>query len=163
MNMYISPLERIILESIQRKNKTNLEIANDTNINAGILQNIIHSVLIKGLIKFDGNSFEINNNLPKEVIESLKNKENLILECNEVIRASIKLSIKDEENKGFRLKKSSLNESQQKLLQAMLFNIESFLEDCDQENKNMKTKDKTVIFWGSNSYENLTKNILESI
>lgn len=163
MNMYISPLERMILESIQMQQKTIANICFDTNIQPAILQNIIQSLIVKGLILLnDEGIYSINKNLSESSKASLRNKENVILECNEIVRASIKISI-DEDSKNFHLKKVALNESQKKLLKAMLYNINSFLEDCHQENKNIKTKDQTVIFWGENTYENLTQNIIKTI
>lgn len=163
MNMYISPLERIVLESIQKQENTSERIGEDTNIQPAILQNIIQALVVKGLITNHHGNYSINKNLSEMIKFSVKNKENLILECNEMVRSSIKLSLKNGKDKGFHLKKMALNESQKKLLHAMLYNINSFLEDCHQENKKMKTKDLTVIFWGQNTYDEITQNIMETI
>lgn len=139
----------MILESINKSDKTIEAIHEDTGLDSGICMNVIYSLLAKSLVVCKNGSYQINSNLCQAILEELKNQRNRAVEVNTLVRECVKGSIVEGE-KTFNFKKVFMDEREKKLLQAMLYNLESFLDGL-KTNKG-KTKDETFIFWGGDNY-----------
>ena len=60
----------------------------------------------------------------------------------------------------FKLKKVYLTDSEEKILQGMLYNLESFFNNLSTSKQ--PTHKQKIIYWGNTSYENLIYNYLNS-
>lgn len=142
-------LERMILESIRKSEKTIEQIQEDTAMESHICANVVQSLLAKSLVSTKSNKFTLNKNLNAQIIEELQNKKNQTVEMNALVRECIQGSLLRGEST-FQFMKVYMSEEEKKILNAMLYNIETFIDGL-KKNKG-KTKDETFIFWGGDTY-----------
>jgi hypothetical protein len=159
MNFNISPIERLILESLSRSPKELFELMHDTKMDKNVIINILQSLLVKNLLTVDSNRYQINSNLNQALIQQIKNEQNTLIEIGQVVKTTIKHSLNYKDN-SFKYKKVYMNNDEEKIFKAMLIQLETFIEGLDK--KKGKTFEQKVIFWGSNSYENITTDMLNS-
>lgn len=150
-------LERMVLESINKAAKSLDDIQEDTGLAGELCLNVVFSLSAKNLIVSKAGKYAFNANLCEGIIAELKDSQNRAVELNMLIRECVKDTIMGD-GQSFSFKKVYMNEKEKKLLKAMLYNLESFLEGL-KENKG-KTKDETFVFWGN---ENYGKAILDYI
>lgn len=162
MNFNISPLERLVLESLSKCPKELFELMQDTKLDKNVVINILQSLLIKNLLTVTNNRYQINQNLNQVLIQQLKDQQNTLIEIGQVVKTTIKHSQNFKDN-SFKYKKVYMNSDDEMLFKAMLIQLESFIEELEKKNKKKgKTYQQKVIFWGSNSYENITTDMLSS-
>lgn len=162
MKLLITPLERLILEALQSKKEQIPLIQEETGLPIELIQNILRNLILKGFVIYEPDSYLINFE-NKFFLDLLKNKDNLFSECDELIKVCLLKELEIRSKDFFRLRKSSLTSHQSLLLKAMLHNIDSFLNDCDKENKAMPLKEKTLIFWGKNQYQDTYTRLIENL
>lgn len=163
MNSSLTPIERLVLESATRGNKTLNSLSFDSGISKDLLTYILNELALKELILIKNDQYLLNTNLDEKMLSILKDKKNCFYEINEILKSHLKSSLSKSDEKNFSFKKFALNESQKKLLHAMFYNIESFLKECHQDNKEMQTKDYTLIYWGQTTYGKEINNIMDII
>lgn len=159
MNFYISPIERLILESISKRAKNTLDLIEDTKIEQNIIMNIVQSLLIKNLIVLKQRRYHINQNLNKELIHQLQNEQNMLIEISQIVKLTIKKSLNNKDN-SFKYKKVYMSPDEEKLFKALLYQLENFLAGLS--NKKGNTYQQKIIFWGNNTYESLASDMLNS-
>lgn len=157
MNIFISIIDRLILESLNKKPKTSLELQGCTSLELKIIETSLKNLSITGFITHIDGRYTLNNNLNPEQLDSLKNHLNMTNEINEIINASLS---KSSELNNFKLKKVYLTETEEKILNGMLYNLESFFNNLTVSNQ--PTHKQKIIYWGNTSYENLIYNYLNS-
>lgn len=150
-------LERMVLESINKSGKTLDEVQEDTGLGAELCLNVVFSLSAKNLIVTKADKYLINENLCEGILSELKDAQNKAVELNMLVRECVKDTIIGG-GESFGFKKVYMDEKEKKLLKAMLYNLESFLDGL-KDNKG-KTKDETFVFWGK---ENYGKAILDYI
>ncbi|MBC75215.1 MAG: hypothetical protein CME64_04300 [Halobacteriovoraceae bacterium] len=142
-------LERMVLESINKGDKGLYEIVEDTGLEQKVCENVLYSLMAKGLIKISGTKYIISDNLSEGIIAELKNQLNMTVEINTLVRECVKSSLMEGED-SFKFKKVYMSESDKKFLKGMLYNLESFLDGL--KNNKGATKEETFIFWGGENY-----------
>lgn len=152
MNFNITLPERIVLESLQKKSKSQIELISCTKLDRLILNNVLNSLISKNLIKTEFKNYTLNKSISKDLIKELNDKQNLTVELNQIIQSVIYNTLENNQQ-DFKLKKVFLNTRDRKVLDGMLYNLNSFLNELSTNNS--KTADQTVIFWGENKYENI--------
>lgn len=159
MNFHISPIERLVLESLSKSAKEIFELIQDTKLDKQVIINILQTLLLKNLIVIEERRYQISKNLNSVLIKQLKNEQSMLIEVSQVVKSTIKQCLNSKDN-SFKYKKVYMDKDEEKLFKAMLIQLESFIEGLDK--KRGKTYQQKVIFWGSNSYENITSDMLNS-
>lgn len=144
-------LERMILESVNKSAKDLEQIHEDTGLDKSICTNVLFSLLAKNLIIIDFNVYRLNKNLSEAILSELTDQRNRCVEINALVRECVKLSLL-EGSDTFKFKKVYMSEKDKKLLKAMLYNIETFLDGLKSQKG--KTKEETFVFWGGENYAN---------
>ena len=157
MQLYISPIERMVLESLSKSKKDFLALSEDTKIDAKVLQSILEELITKSVICIQDTSYKINENLPESIIEQLKDQRNVIAEVSQILKTTMKDNLKKSGCR-FRLKKIYMDSEEEKIFKSLLLQVEGFLEGLDK--KRGKTCEQKVIFWGVNNYENISSSLL---
>lgn len=157
MNIFISIIDRLILESLNQKSKTALELQGCTSLEQDIIETSLKNLSITGYIKNQNGYYALNKTLNPEQLKALKNQINISNEINEIINASM---VTKNNNNLFKLKKVYLTDSEEKILQGMLYNLESFFNNLSTSKQ--PTHKQKIIYWGNTNYENLIYNYLNS-
>lgn len=157
MNLYISPIERMVLESLSKSHKNFFNLQQDTNIEFNILKNILCELTTKNIIILKNDVYNVNDNLSPDIINQLKDQQSVIAEVSQILKATMKDNLKKEGCR-FKLKKIYMDSEEEKIFKSLLLQVEGFLEGLDQ--RKGKTCEQKVIFWGVNNYENISSGLL---
>lgn len=161
-------IERIILESIQNKSKTIPAIVVNTDLDSGLVQNAIESLILKGLIKGEGGKYEINQDVFLTLAQSFSYQSDKKYEIRDLIDSCIqnyfneKMSLRDSDkdlsqNSKLLLKKVWLDEKEEKVYNSLIYNLRSFLENVSNDHPlhPKLVKNKKIVFFGSCPYKNI--------
>ena len=83
-------IERMVLESLSKKNRNLEELANDTGLDHGLLKNILPAFLMNNLVNYQRGIYKLNNDeMRKERIKSYNAKENIKEEVKELFTSMV--------------------------------------------------------------------------
>jgi hypothetical protein len=150
-------LERMVLETLQLRGKKLSEISENTSVEKNLLNQIIQSLLCKGLIKVEDKKYFVNTILKQEIKNELSDSVSLMSEVNEIINSCLRKAIQNESKTSFKLKKVNMSEREEKIYKGLVYNMESFLSSL---NKTENIKDQKIVFWGEGNYEDIKNNII---
>lgn len=160
MKIYITFLERTILESLSQGEKSFIDLCQDLNYTESVLTPLINSLVEKKLIQLTETSlFSINKEMTTEMIEGLQDIDLKSAELSLIVRSTIKKSLMTHDM-GFKLKKLSIGKKDFHILMAKLYEIELFIKEA--EKKQIETSKKKIFFWGINTYENIYHDIINT-
>jgi hypothetical protein len=152
MSYQITCIERYVIESIGKNSLTMLEIEKSTGLKKDLLNLLIQEFLASDILNYDRARYSLNF---KNYKKSVRNKEHLSSEVAQIVESCFLA-----EESQFHLKKIHLNERDEKIFNALVKNVEHFLESVEVTNQNIK--EKQVFFWGGGNYENICNNILSN-
>ncbi len=148
----LSSLERTILECLDTKEKGFYDILLQTGLKEHVCQNLLQSLIFRGLIKTNGKTYEIKQGISPIVLNELNGFDAKQAESLEMIEAIIQC----QSNRVFKFKKIALDSKDEKIFLALLSNLETFLSDVHKRNvKQMPIKKRKIIFWGMGEIEQL--------
>lgn len=157
MTLNISPIDRMILESLAKSSKSFEQLLVDTKIEKEILASLITELTIKNLINIHHETYFLNSNLNNSMLNEIKNEQAVIAEVSQLMKTTMKDSFLVEGCR-FKLKKIYMDQEEERIFKSLLLQVEGFLEGLDK--KRGKTCEQSVIFWGINKYENITNSLL---
>lgn len=155
MSYNINLIERLVLESLQNKPKTALEIHICTSLETKIIQGVLESLISKNIVTIGELKYLINKNISDEIRKELNNPMDIKIELAEILNSTFNLR---EESSVLKLKKVHMNEKEEKLFHGLLYNMESFLTGLEKKQENL-SKQK-VFFWGGGNYGKIINNYL---
>lgn len=159
MSYRITPIERIVLESLQQEEKNIASLKNCTSLEHMILHNCINSLLAKGLINLSkSKKYYLVSSLSKEMLKMLCDKNEKREETLELLSEVISLSQNNQSL--FKLKKVSISEKDSIVLKSLLHQVDSFLEKI--ENKKCPQNKKQIILWGEANYGKVINSYINS-
>lgn len=156
-------LERVVLESVAKKNKRISEIVKDLEISAEIVSNVLSKLTMKGLLTFTADGYEISSNdlawFNINKIDSVKE------ELKEITDNVVETCLENKEKNLYKLQKIMLSEKEEKILNSLLNSVESYInnlrEDHRKHNKKEKTSNQKIVFWGHSSYSAVVGKAIE--
>ena len=153
--------ERIIIESLEKKEKKIGDLQNDTCLQISILANSINYLIAKSIIVVKEDIYFLNLKYKHLWQPDINNPVNIELELQEILESLLKLEIKHKGKDHLKIKKISVGESDKIILKAMLRNIESFINNLgkSKKSKNDRTSDQQIVVWGLATYNELLKEI----
>lgn len=157
MNLNLTILERMILESLQLKASHADRLSELTSINKTIIDKITQDLICRNILNLTKEGFKINSHLSQSIKNELEDKQGLICEINEVIHACVRDRVCENNESSFKMKKVNMNEREFKIYKGLLYNLESFVNSL---HKNENVKEQKIIFWGEGQYEDIKNNIL---
>ncbi len=159
---YLTTLERVVLESLNKSPKNIHQLVEDTGIKIKVIQNITQSLIAKEILEQQNTFFQITKISQKMLKELIKDKNSIKAEIQELIDYSLHLSLK--ENRGsFSLQKVSLSDKNEKIINSMFQEIKNYISQVTEKQQTSMTKKENIIFWGSNKYSDILEHISSGI
>jgi hypothetical protein len=155
MNYNINLVERLLLESLQNKPKTAMEIHSCTSIDKQIIQGVLESLIAKNIVTTMDGKYVINKNISNDIRGELNNSKDIKIEFTEILNSTFNLK---KDDSVLKLKKVHMNEKEEKIFKGLLYNVESFLTGL--EKKQDKLSKQQVIFWGEANYGKIINNYI---
>ena len=141
----LSTIERLILETLGTKNLTHQAIISESGLHPNVCLNLLQALVMRGFLKTDGLSYQINKNISEQLKIEVNNLESKHAESLEMIEATLDL----DQNRYFRMQKIALDEKDLKLFHAMMINLDLFLIEANKKsNEKIPLKKRQIIFWG---------------
>lgn len=158
MDNYITTIERYVLESLQKSEKTLFDLVLDTKLEPKVLKSILFNLQREKFISQKAETYSLNHTNLNQLKSVLKNKLSSTVEISQIVKSNIKESFINKNEQCFKIKKVSLNKDDAIALSSMLLDIENFLKS--RQDKKGKTSEEKIIFWGMNNYLDTINNLL---
>lgn len=148
----ITLLDRMVINSVSKKNKDIKSISNDTNLNSDIIKIVLEDLLVKNIFSLKSGEYSINKNLNSDQIKDINSKDSIDIEKIQIARSSLK------NEGGFNLEKFALTNKDKVIFEGMLKNIKMFIDNS--KIKDALTKEENLFFWGQNNYSDIVNSTL---
>jgi hypothetical protein len=156
----LSTLERTILECLETKEKSFIEINLQTGLKKHVCHNLLQSLIFRGLIKTNGQTYQITRDINPNILLELNSLDAKKAESLEMIEAIVNSPA----DSVFKLKKIAMDSREEKIFLALLSNLETFLSDVHKKNaKNIAVKNRKIIFWGMGEIQDLMNQMTQGV
>lgn len=155
-------VERAIIESCAKNKKSVFEISNETGMNLSMVNSLCSRLSKKGILKRSNGQYSVEEKA--ESFISANKEGNLKREVEEVTSALVNNYFSVKENRMLRLQKVYVNETEEKILNSLLDQLNTFIQELQISNRaNSKNilKSRKVIMWGHAQYEDLIERSIE--
>lgn len=153
----LSSLERVILECIGKQAMSYDDVQNQSGLQENVCFNILQALIIRGILKTEGNLYKISEAISPLMMEEINGYEARKAESLELIEAVVDQNA----DRIFRFSKIAMDSRDEKIFIAMLSNLESFLKDAHvKAQSSVPLKDRKVIFWGMGDVQKLMNQVI---
>jgi DNA-binding IscR family transcriptional regulator len=163
-------IERIVLESLEKKSKNLEEIHEDTKLDTNLIKSILSHLINKGIVSMiSGGQFELNKKNQKNWIKEINNKKAVSFELKELFSSLVNNYFKEEvkQTAQLKMKKVYLTKSEKDALDQKFKEIDQFLAQIANERQRLPRKEvtaeKQVLIWGHSPYKALVDEQLEAV
>jgi len=165
-------IERIVLESIARKEKNIEQILDDTFLPFVIVQNALTFLMIKNIITYKKGIYFVNEDNKSLWLKKINSRENIKEEIKELCTGIVNQYFdqgvkKDDDVVDLNLRKIWLTPGEEKIFNSYLINLNTFIKNIEEDRLlhpvDEKTGEKKVVFWGCSKYSSLANNILKAV
>lgn len=165
MNVQLLVVERMVLESLIKGDKTITQIALDTKIQKRVLTNILANCLSNGFISFRKGFYSLNNKTKLEWLPAINKKDHVKEEVKELFSSlTNNYFSKEKNNAQLKMQKLSMTKDEEVIFKSLIYNIEFFISSIKSDRSRRpikeKTCDQTIIFWGHSNYAEVVKSTL---
>ena len=166
-------LERIIVESISKKEKNIQELVIDTNLEHAILLNILPNLLMKNIIKYQKGSYSIDSATSLQWLSGINKNDNVKEEAKELFTSLVNqyfkkdIAAKTKPSPLLKIQKVWLTRDEEILLNSHMINLENFFQGIKNARKVNPVREKTceqkVVIWGASQYSELVQSVLGAV
>lgn len=143
--MKITNIERYLLECIGDNKYGINEINFHTQLDSKIVKNCIHRLIAKGLLSLEGEFYFINKENLNRNLEELNSPSNLYREIRPLFNGLLWNGINKKKKTLFKLKKFSLNPTDEKILRNLIQNVDDFIKDNNTNGKDPFSQQKVFV------------------
>ena len=152
--------QRLILEVLQKEKISHTKLSRVLGIDLLTLRVLLEDFLVKGIVKQDteGDYF-LNKELSQELKQELLDQKSLHIETLDFLSDCLEDRLLNQKRESFNCKKISMSAQEYKMYQALLYNLQNFIEGVEKNT----TKDKSnhqIVFWGERSYQETVRHAL---
>ncbi len=166
-------LERIIIESIAKKDKNIHELSIDTNLEHAFLLNILPNLLMKNIIQYQRGSYSIDKESSLKWLAGINSDDNIKEEAKELFTSLVNeyfkkdIVQKKESHSLLKIKKIWLTADEETILNTHMINLENFFLNVRNSRKVMPVRERTceqrVVIWGMTQYSDLVHGVLKAV
>jgi len=165
MNKSIIIVERIVLESLEKKPLVLSEIKEQTRLNDPLLKAILSQLIERGLVSYKRGMYSVEWNNSEVWKKLASDKESIKVEIKELFSSLVNAIFEKEKNSTLRVQKIWLEPREKEELQRRLKDIDSFIESIKGKRclapVSEKTCGKQVLFYGASTYSTLVDGLLK--
>jgi len=166
-------IERIIIESLSKKERNLHEIILDTNLEHGLLLNILPNLLMKNMIRYNRGIYSIDKENCFQWLNEINKNDNVKEEAKELFislvnqyfaKSILKKSVVEPQLK---IQKVWLTKDEEIILRSHMVGLERFFSGVKDSRKVRPEKEKTceqrVVIWGWSQYSDLVEGVLQAV
>ncbi len=174
MNDGLLIIERIIIESLSKKERNIEEIILDTNLEHSLLLNVLPNLLMKNMIRYTRGIYSIEKDNCFQWLNEINKNDHVKEEAKELFISLVnQYFTKNETNKKaitapqLKIQKVWLTREEEILLRSHMATLEGFFIGIKASRKMKPQREKTfeqrVVFWGLSQYSDLIDGVLEAV
>jgi hypothetical protein len=165
-------IERIVIESVSKKEKNIQEIEIDTNLSHGLLLNILPNLLMRNMIRYKCGQYSIDKDHCFEWLSEVNKKENVKEEAKEIFTSLVNQYFKKESTQApagpqLKIQKMWLTREEEIILKSHMATLEGFFSGVKESRKHHPQREKTceqrVVIWGFSHYSDLIEGVLQAV
>lgn len=167
-------MERYVLEALESGPKNFAQMYQATEVDYGLLNNILSELMIKNMVRYDRGRYCLNLEEKSNWLSQVNSKECLSTEVKELFGTFVthhfdgeELNKDKDKNKELKVQKLYMTSEEEKIFQTYLINMEKFIKDVQREQKARgrqgQVKEKKIVVWGKANYESVVRSSLKAI
>lgn len=166
-------IERIIVESLSKKERNMQEIIVDTNLDHSLLLNVLPNLLMKNMIRYKRGIYSIDKENCFQWLTQVNQTDNVKEEAKELFISLVNQYFqKDDEKKQalppqLKIQKMWLTEGEEMVLRSHMAGLEAFFTGVKASRKTKPQREKTceqrVVIWGLSQYSDLVEGVLQAV
>lgn len=166
-------IERIIIESLSKKDRNIQEIVLDTNIDHSLLLNILPNLLMKNMISYKHGSYFINKEKCFEWLSKVNKGENVKEEVKELFISLVNQYFEKDKEKNqavapqLKVQKMWLTRDEEIILRSHMAGLDGFFKGVKASRRvkpvHEKTSEQRVVIWGLSQYSDLINGAIASV
>ncbi len=166
-------IERIVIESLSKKEKNIQEIEIDTNLAHGLLLNILPNLLMRNMIKYKNGTYSLDKEHCFQWLGEVNKKQNVKEEAREIFTSLVNQYFEKDatcpQHLGAQLKiqKMWLTHDEEIILKSHMNALEGFFNGVKEARKRHPQREKTceqrVVIWGATHYSDLVEGVLKAV
>ena len=166
-------IERIVIESLSKKEKNIQEIEIDTNLAHGLLLNILPNLLMRNMVKYKNGIYSLDKEQCFSWLSEVNKKENVKEEAKEIFTSLVNQYFKKESAAKasteplLKIQKMWLTRDEEIILKSHMATLEAFFNGVKEARKYHPQREKTceqrVVIWGFSHYSDLVEGVLQAV
>jgi hypothetical protein len=166
-------IERIVIESLSKKEKNIQEIEIDTNLAHGLLLNILPNLLMRNMIKYKNGVYSIDKEQCFSWLKEVNKKENVKEEAKEIFTSLVNQYFKRDPlltpqvGPQLKIQKMWLTRDEEIILKSHMATLEAFFHGVKDARRSHPQREKTceqrVVIWGATCYSDLVEGVLQAV
>jgi len=166
-------IERIVIESLSKKERNLQEMINDTNLDHSLLLNILPNLLMKNMIKYHRGIYSLNKENCLQWLSDINKNDNIKEEAKELFVSMVNQYFRKEPipfastAPQLKIQKMWLTPDEEMVLRSHLATLDSFFTGVKASRKVKPVREKTheqrVVIWGLSQYSDLVDGVLQAI
>lgn len=166
-------VERIVIESLSKKEKNIQEIELDTNLSHGLLLNIMPNLLMRNMIRYKSGIYSLDKEHAFLWLSEINKTENIKEEASEIFTSLVNQYFKNDEElkkpkvSQFKIQKMWLTKEEEMILKSHMSTLEGFFTGVKEARKYHPQREKTceqrVVVWGITDYSDLIDGVLKAV
>ncbi|MDO9183201.1 MAG: hypothetical protein Q7U04_12370 [Bacteriovorax sp.] len=166
-------IERIIIESLSKKERNMQEIILDTNLDHSLLLNILPNLLMKNMIRYTRGTYSIEKENCFQWLNEVNKTDNVKEEAKELFISLVNQYFKKDLVKPvgnetqLKIQKVWLTRDEEVILRSHLSGLDGFFTGVKASRRIKPEREKTceqrVVIWGLSQYSDLVDGVLEAV
>lgn len=166
-------IERIIVESLSKKERNLHEIMMDTNLEHGLLLSVLPNLIMKNIIRYTKGIYSIDKENCFQWLSEINKEDHVKEEAKELFISLVNQyfsnSVQEKPVDGPQLKiqKVWLTKDEEKILRSHMAVLESFFTQVKASRRVKPEREKTceqrVVIWGLSQYSDLVDGVLQAV
>lgn len=166
-------IERIVVESLAKKEKNIQEIEIDTNLAHGLLLNILPNLLMRNMLKYKNGVYSLDKERSLMWLGEVNKKTNIKEEAKEIFTSLVNqyfekdISVPAHTGPQLKIQKMWLTRDEEIILKSHMNALEGFFSGVKEARKHHPQREKTceqrVVIWGFSHYSDLVEGVLKAV
>ena len=166
-------IERIIIESLSKKEKNLQEIIHDTSLDHSLLLNILPNLLMKNMIRYTRGTYSLEKESCFKWLDEINHVDNIKEEVKELFVSMVNQHFKNNLHKKsaietqLKVQKVWLTRDEELILKSHMATLDGFFTGVKDSRRikpeREKTSEQRVVIWGLSQYSDLIEGVLEAV
>lgn len=173
MNDGLLIIERIIIESLSKKERNLQEIIHDTNLEHSLLLNILPNLLMKNMVRYNRGTYSIEKENCFKWLSEINKDDHIKEEAKELFISLVNQYFKKDVTKSsseepqLKIQKVWLTKDEELILRSHMASLDGFFNGVKASRRIRPEREKTceqrVVIWGHSQYSDLVDGVLEAV